>query len=488
MRYSVVSLILAAVSIVSALPTHAKKNLIMMVSDGFGPASEVAARAYIQQSQKYPEDYMTNLDKLLIGSSRTRSADSFVTDSAAGAVAFASGIKTYNNALGVDRNGVPVGTNMEAAHRLGYKTGVVVKSYITDATPAAFASHVLERAMNSLIAEQMAGLVPEVERNLDLMFGGGKCTFMSNNTKGSCRADSRDIIAEMKVAGWTTTETRDEFNNIPANVKLPVSGMYAVKNVPYAIDYPINDVPTLPEMAKKALEILSEATKDSEYGFYVMIEGSRIDHSGHDNDLGTQIREIIEYYEAIKVVSEFIDANPNTVMISTSDHETGGLTLGRDNKYIYRPLVYSNQTMSIDISCAGLLERPLKDRGAYVTEKMLPIHLGMSNVTEAIASKVLASKTRADCLLAMSDALNRDSNINWSSLGHSGVDVNLYAKGVTTEQLAGNHENTDIGKWLSKYLDVDVNAVTKELAKINVKQYPYTRVPSTYVFDYISHD
>ncbi|OLY79898.1 Repressible alkaline phosphatase [Smittium mucronatum] len=486
MKFSI--LYFATLLSVSALPANPKKNLIFMVSDGFGPASETAARDYIQQSSKFPETYMTDLDKLLIGSSRTRSADSFVTDSAAGAVVFASGVKTYNLALGVDRDGKPIGTNMEAAHRLGYKTGVVVKSRITDATPAAFASHVLERGMGSLIAEQMAGLVPAIGRNLDLMFGGGKCMFMPNTTTGSCRADTLDVISEMSSSGWSISQTRDEFNNIPVDAKLPIAGMYALDNVPYSIDYPVNNVPSLPEMAKKALSILAEASKDSEHGFYVLIEGSRIDHAGHDNDLGTHIREIIEYYETIRVVSEFIDANPNTVMVSTSDHETGGLGLGRDNKYVYYPLTYQNQTKSIEQSCLGLLNLPLSQRGAYVTEQMLPVHLGISNVTESVASAVLASTIKSQCLLSMSAALSRDSNILWSTLGHTGVDVNLYAKGATTEQLSGCHENTDIGKWLTNYLNVNIDAVTKDIANISVAQYPYTRNPSTFVYENYSHE
>ncbi|PVV03044.1 hypothetical protein BB560_002486 [Smittium megazygosporum] len=457
------------------------RNVIMMVSDGFGPASETFARAYVEQSEKYPINYMSILDKILVGSSRTRSSDSFVTDSAPGAVCFASARKTYNTAIGVDDNTKPIGTNMEAAHRLGYKTGLVVKSYITDATPSAFAAHAATRQMMDLIAEQMGGLT-NLGQNVDLMFGGGRCQFIGNSTKGSCRTDDRDVWGEMGKNGWSLMSTNDEFKSLTTSPKLPLMGLFDLGNIPYVMDYKINDVPTLPQMAKKAIDILAEASKDSSQGFYMMIEGSRIDHGGHDNDLGTHLKEILEYWETIKIVSDYIDEHPDTVMVSTSDHECGGLTLGRDNQYWVYPLVYSNQTMSQQVSCQNYLKLPVEKRGQYVTETMLPVHLGLSNVTAAKASVVLKATSQSSCLLAMSDALAVDANIMWTSLGHTGVDVNLYAKGKHTEELAGNHENTDIGMWLSKMLGVDLNDATERIKDVNVFQYPYTKPNSTYAF------
>ncbi|PVU99767.1 hypothetical protein BB560_005449 [Smittium megazygosporum] len=457
------------------------RNIIMMVSDGFGPASETFARAYVQQSDRFPMNYMSFLDELLIGSSRTRSSDSFVTDSAAGAVAFASARKTYNNGIGVDDNVKPIGTNMEGAHRLGYKTGLVVKSFITDATPAAFAAHVATRQMMDLIAEQMGGLT-DLGQNVDLMFGGGRCQFIRNSTKGSCRTDDKDVWGEMGKKGWTLMSTNDEFKALTASPKLPLMGLFGLDDVPYTIDYKISDVPTLPQMAKKAIDILAEASKDSEQGFFMMIEGSRIDHAGHENDAGAHFREIVEYWETIKLVSDYIDEHPDTVMVSTSDHETGGLGLGRNNQYWVYPLVYANQTMSQQVSCANLFKLPMKNRCQYVTEVMFPIHFGLSNVTRAKVSSVLKATNQDNCLLAISEALAIDANIMWTTFGHTGVDVNIYAKGKHTEELAGNHENTDIGMWLSKMLGVDLKKATERVKDINVFQYPYIKDSSTYVF------
>ncbi|KAJ2893893.1 vacuolar alkaline phosphatase, partial [Coemansia aciculifera] len=111
------------------------RNLIFMVSDGFGIASETMARNYVQTTKNYPLEWASVLDDLLVGTSRTRSSDSLVTDSAAGATAFSCALKTYNGAIGVSYDGKPCGTILEAAKKAGYLTGLVSTARITHATP-----------------------------------------------------------------------------------------------------------------------------------------------------------------------------------------------------------------------------------------------------------------------------------------------------------------------------------------------------------------
>ncbi|OLY77865.1 Alkaline phosphatase [Smittium mucronatum] len=489
MKFSIVAFLAfagasAAAPNASVYAGNTKKNMIMMVSDGFGFASETLARAWVQQSGKYPPNWMSVIDTIMVGSSRTRSADNFITDSAPGAQCFSTGTKTYNNAIGIDTKYKPLGTNMEAAHRAGYKTGLVVKSHIADATPSVFAAHAANRAMQDLISEQMAGLVPEIGQNVDLMFGGGRCTFIGNSTKGSCRKDNKDLYPIMSKNGWTNIVNNTEFKALKATSKLPISGLFTLSNMPYSIDYPYNDVPSLQEMTTKALDILTEATKNSTQGFYIMIEGSRIDHAGHSNDAGAHIREIIEYWETIKIVSDYIDAHPETAMVSTSDHECGGLTLGRDNKYYLYPLVYTNQTKSQELACDELLAANITARGDLVTNVIVPKYLGKKNASPKVNAAILAANSTSECYLAMSAALSVDANIYWTSLGHTGVDVAVYAKGNNVTGVKGNMENTDIGNWITNYLGVDLAPVTESIKNTNVFQYPFTRPNTTFVFTY----
>ncbi|KAI7570447.1 alkaline phosphatase, partial [Hortaea werneckii] len=158
----------------SGLPAG-KRNLIFMVSDGMGPTSLAMTREWRQYTEQLPYDDALLLDEHLIGQSRTRSSSSLVTDSAAGATAFSCGQKSYNGAISILPDHNPCGSVMEAAKRMGYTTGLVVTTRLTDATPAVFASHVRRREMEDEIAAQMVGVDHPLGRMVDLMFGGGRC-------------------------------------------------------------------------------------------------------------------------------------------------------------------------------------------------------------------------------------------------------------------------------------------------------------------------
>ncbi|KAJ2486039.1 vacuolar alkaline phosphatase, partial [Coemansia sp. RSA 2320] len=147
--------LLAVYSLV--LQCHAKqRNLVFMISDGFGLASESMARAFVQQqSGSFPPEWASILDSLLVGTTRTRSSSTLVTDSAAGATAFSCAQKSFNGAIGVSRDRKPCATVLEAAKHSGYLTGLVSTARITHATPAAFAAHVVDRDMEELIAQQV---------------------------------------------------------------------------------------------------------------------------------------------------------------------------------------------------------------------------------------------------------------------------------------------------------------------------------------------
>lgn len=309
-----------------------KRNLIFMVSDGMGPASLSLTRSFRQHTSSLPIDDVLTLDRHFWGTSRTRSSSSLVTDSAAGATAFSCGRKSYNGAISMLEGHRPCGTVLEAAKRAGYTTGLVVTTDVTDATPACFASHVDMRGQMDEIALQEVGAGP-LGRSVDLILGGGRCHFLSNATAGSCRADDVDVVglAESKY-GWEYKGDRAGFDELRggANVSLPLLGLFAHADVPFEIDRRnMADVyPSLSEMAATALRALADATKDSEEGFFLMIEGSRIDHAGHFNDPAAQVREVLEYDKTFQLVLDFLDeSDTEGVLAATSDHETGGLSI-----------------------------------------------------------------------------------------------------------------------------------------------------------------
>lgn len=169
------------------------------------------------------------------------------------------------------------------------------------------------------------------------MLGGGRCHFLPNNTEGSfpsCRNDDRDVV---KIAqeqhGWTYIDNRKDFDALKLGaVKLPLLGLFADSDVPFELDRrSMSDVyPSLDEMARTALAALEAATKDSDKGFFLMIEGSRIDHAGHGNDPAAQVNEVLAYDKAFSSVVDFLDrSDTEGVLVATSDHETGGLSVAR---------------------------------------------------------------------------------------------------------------------------------------------------------------
>jgi alkaline phosphatase len=318
-----------------------KRNLIFMVSDGMGPASLSMTRSFRQFEGGLDIDDILHLDQHLIGQSRTRSSSSLVTDSAAGATAFSCGLKSYNGAISILSNHTPCGTVLEAAKKAGYMTGLVVTTDITDATPACFASHVNIRSEQDRIAEQEVGEHP-LGRVVDLMLGGGRCHFLPNTTDGGCREDDRDIVElAQKKYGWDYVKDRAGFDELKLgkNVKLPLLGLFAPRDIPYEIDRRTvgHIYPSLDEMARTALTALEAATRDSDKGFFLMIEGSRIDHAGHGNDPAAQAHEVLAYDKAFSSVLKFLDESKDDgVVVGTSDHETGGLSIARRKSTSYR--------------------------------------------------------------------------------------------------------------------------------------------------------
>lgn len=463
-----------------------KTNVIMMVTDGMGPASLSLTRSFRQHRDKLPIDDTLLLDRYLIGSSRTRSSSSLVTDSAAGATAFSCGLKSYNGAIGVDPSKNPCGTILEALKLEGYLTGLVVTTLITDATPAAFSTHVDYRFQEDLIAEQQLGEYP-LGRTLDLMIGGGRCHFLPSSEDGGCRADSRNLVQEAQKNGtWNYVGNRAEFDllDLGKNVSLPLLALLAPRDIPYDIDRDPKEYPSLAEQVKTALTALSKATEDSDKGFFLMIEGSLIDHAGHMNDPAAQVREVLAYDEAFAEVIKFIDStDTDTVAISTSDHETGGLVTARQVSpsypdYLWYPQALLNSTRSGDYLSQKIVdyEGAAHSFESFLVKEILEGDMGIYDYTkEELAEIKGAVNDRGALLYVLNNMVSLRSQTGWTTHGHSAVDVNIYAhtnskaireqllESAPYSGLLGNHENIEIGAFMQRLTNVDVDKVTDKL-------------------------
>ncbi|KAG7908506.1 hypothetical protein KL905_001947 [Ogataea polymorpha] len=464
----------------NAVETYAngKKNIIMMVTDGTGPSSINMARYFRQYRDSLDIEDVLTLDRYFIGSSRTRSASSLITDSAAGATAFSCALKSYNGAIGVDGNKQPCGTILEALKLKGYKTGLVVTTGITDATPASFNAHADYRFMQSLIANQQLGLDTTLGPVTDLMIGGGSCFYLPRSHPQGCRDDETNLLEKAKEMNYTVVTNRQEFDQLQLgnNASLPLLALVAYYNIPYDLDREETEYPSLEEEVKTALRLLTDATKDSDEGFFLLIEGSRIDHAGHSNDPAAQVREVLAYDKAFKAVIDYIDsAETETFMVSTSDHETGGLAVGRQvgpgyPEYLWKPEVLLNATKSGEYLRKKFqnfreLNSEKHKLEQFIKTEILENDLGIADYTDKEVFRLLEHQEKIHDLLV--EMVSVRAEVGWSTHGHTAVDVNIYAHSNTErgrhllrQHLAGNVENTDIGRFWEQVTNSDLAHVT----------------------------
>ena len=426
------------------------ENVILLIPDGYGPASSTMARDYLRWRDGSGR---LTLDSLETGSVRTFAADSRVTDSAAGATAYATGVKTDNGAIAVDTLQKPVGTLLEAAEERGMATGLVVTSRITHATPASFAAHVPDRWMENTIATQM------LEQNIDVLLGGGRRHFLREADDGR-RDDGEHLIEAATADGYTYIADRA---GLMATDETPLLGLFSMSHMDYEIDRDPAEQPSLAEMTEKALGLLSQ----DDDGFFVMIEGSRIDHAGHSNDAAAHLHDILAFDEAVSTAVEFARNDANTLVVVVSDHETGGMSLGRDGEYAWHPDVLDRVTASHGVMLRAiqevLPEEPTRNRRAAV-DAMRPVlteHAGIQSLSprEHVALQE-ALDNRYTLEAALADLIGQRTRVGWTTGGHTAVDVKLHAYGPGHERFRAHLDNTEVGERLAELMGIDLNALT----------------------------
>ena len=288
-----------------AAPAAKAKNIILMIGDGMGLAQITAA----MQARKRP----LQLEKFeVIGLVKTPSAVESITDSAASATAIATGIKTYNGAIGVDEHGIRRKTILERLGKQGYATGLIATSTITHATPASFYAHEKSRDDYYQIAADMK------KAPVDLFIGGGRSHFVDRNDRTFGRTDRRNIIEEMTDKGFTFVEKLNDIKN----VKGPVGYFIGDQHPPSVLR-------GRGDLLPKSIPVsISHLQSRSELGFFLVVEGAQIDWAGHANDEKYMIAELYDFDAAVGQALDFAINDDNTLLIVTADHETGGLTLG----------------------------------------------------------------------------------------------------------------------------------------------------------------
>ena len=278
------------------------KNIIFLIGDGMGLPQISAAL--------YSNGNILNLEQFpVIGFHKPYSASGIITDSAAGATAFACGIKTYNGSIGMSVDTLPCYSIMEELKDRGYATGLIASTTIVHATPAAFVAHQPIRVFYEAIAADF------LKADVDLIIGGGKRYFDRREE------DGRDLYKELKQKGYTVSDYyKEEFPAILPPPKHPFVYFTADKHPltkAAGRDY-------LPDATNLAVSFLP---RRSDKGFFLMVEGSQIDWGGHSNDGNLVVEEMLDFDQAVKEALRFARKNGETLVVVTGDHESGGLAI-----------------------------------------------------------------------------------------------------------------------------------------------------------------
>ena len=276
------------------------KNIIFLIADG----SSLTHNTMLML--EHGSSVLEKMDNVAL--MRTHSANNRVTDSAAAGTALATGFKTINSRIGMLNDSVIYESFIERAIVDGKSTGLVSTCNIMHATPAAFYANVDHRRNMSAIQEQL--LTCEV----DVLIGGG-AKYMSRLTPDSC--SYWDAFERM---GYKIAKGLDEIYETKSGKVLCLAGHKHLEKFRDRGDF-------LPDAAAKALEILSNNSSKSGAGFVLMVEGGLIDYAAHDNDSESLLGELLDFDKTVAVAMDFADKNEGTLVVVTSDHETGGLTI-----------------------------------------------------------------------------------------------------------------------------------------------------------------
>ncbi len=442
------------------------KNVILLIGDGMSIAQIATTDAFLGASDNTYNKHLNFENFKNQGLTTTYAQDRLITDSAAAGTAIATGSKTYCGGISVDINKNNLKTILEYAQDLNKSTGIVTSTRVTHATPAVFLANNIDRDAENEIA------VDEAYSNVTFLAGGGYRNFISPNNSynlKSKRTDDRDLIVEMEKMGYISfigENDTTKFLNYNPKKDDKIVGLFAASHLDYSIDKA--NQPTLSQMTSKAIETLSQ---DND-GFFLMVEGGRIDHACHANDAVSAIEDTLAFEEAVQVAIDFYNDNPtDTLIIVTGDHETGGLTLGfaaTEYESAYNQL--QNQKISYErygIDYFNKYKKVHDLSNCSVNDLIgdLDYYFGLNNLTQdeiisldaalkrSIAGEIIKGSQINDYLLyggyepfimEITHILNKRAGVAFTSYSHTAVPVGTFALGVSSEKVNGMFDNTDI--------------------------------------------
>ena len=461
------------------------KYVFLFIGDGMGFPQKMAAE---MKSGKFNIMAMDKLPSQ--GVTTTSAANRFITGSAAAATAIGCGEKTNISFIGVTPDNTPIKSVAELAKEQGKKVGIISSVSIDHATPAAFYSHVPTRKMYYEIALQLAN------SDFDYFAGGG----IKDPDGKKSKNPQGNVLEIAKKNGFTIVDNKADFEKlnkdsgrvIARNKNLPDG-----KALPYVIDMTPEDI-RLDEFLSKGIELL-----DNDKGFFVMLEGGKIDWACHANDAVSSIDNTLSFDKSIKVALDFAAKHPEeTLIVVTGDHETGGLTMGfAGTKYKSFFNVLDGQKVSFQKFTDEIMADFKKAHGENATfadiKPVITEYFGLkfegdpkadqsvlkpyqiAAMEKAFQQSMKGGKVKSDdpmtallyggydpLTVEITHALNNNAGMAWTSYKHTGVPVGTSAMGVGQEIFNGFYDNTDVAKKIMSVLGVEAKVYPFTMDKV----------------------
>jgi alkaline phosphatase len=487
----IATIALLALSWTARVSPGRAKNVILFIGDGLGPAHMALGMHYAREVEGRKLQLQELMEEGETGYVLPISYQKVVTDSAAAATQIGTGILGRNESVGLDAEGGPLETILEWAERQGLATGIVTNMRLTHATPAALASHQIWRYNEEQnFADEMV-----MEHDIEVLLGGGARAMVPRGKRvseflpgvpaaldgDSRRSDDRNLVEEARARGYSIASDRVALREASPNAT-KLMGLFSATHLPYVVDRraeKLENTPSLVDLTTAALDVLEQSGK----GFFLLVEGGRIDYAGHDNDAGNMLHEILEFDEAVGVGRGFQSEHPDTLIIVTADHGTGGFSFSYQRDSVDPELrlpsgeVYQmrrgypgkkelallgRQSASFD----HILERAGTDPGKLQEEVKRSTGL---DLTWAEASRAAARSSegvaevcdfqefyaddddRASALLGR--ALARQTFVVWSTGGHTTEPILTFGSGPGAAALRGVYVNTHLHRVMRESLE-----------------------------------
>lgn len=426
------------------------KNIIFMVSDGMSSGTPNMADLLLQRkegrSSLWFSLYRENRAKRALMD--TASADSLVTDSAAGSSSWGGGVRVKNGALNVDMQGVAHKPILQKFKDAGKAVGCVTTVPITHATPAGFCISCKTRGEQEEIANLYLPL------KFDVMMGGGEEFFSADKRK-----DKKDLFGEYSKAGYAVVHNKAEMNSISGDK--PVLGVFHEDGLPYTLDQKsapelMEKIPSLAEMTSKAISLMSKNPK----GFVLQVEGGKVDWGAHANDIGALLYDQIAFDDAIDVAVKFAESRNDTLVIITTDHGNSNPGLikstGVDAKFDkIQKFNHTNEWILTGINKnftpKQVIDRVNEAQGIVIKESEagdILTHYASLDSEGIYNAYKLPYKQLAQIQQAY-------TSVGWAGMDHTGEFVELAMFGAGSENLPPFVKNTDLHNYMLHCTGVD---------------------------------